>query len=198
MALETRESNLRPSQHPRICRSVRLVTTPATLETYRRMLECERPTLFTMTTEATLLIRRKRLHHSGPETPVRIVAIHAGHGPFREAVLVGSLELIPSARMATGALNIHCRRFPLYQPHRTAAVNRMTRRAGDLALGVTALNPTHVSRLIQMAFEAGLIHLGWLQLGRIPDLIRRSRFGVLAAGSMAGFAGFAVPSTLLV
>src|SRR5437879_8144334 len=107
MALETRESNLRPRQHPRIRRSVRLVTAPAALEPYRRMFECERPKLFTVTAEAAWLVGRKRLHHSLPETAVRIVAIHAGHGPFRQPVLVGSLELIPGAHMATGALGIN-------------------------------------------------------------------------------------------
>src|SRR6476620_10867825 len=112
MALETRESNLCPRQHPRIRRSVRLVTAPAALEPYRRMLEGERPTLFTVTAEAAWLVGRKGLHHSLAETAVRIVAIHARHGPFRQPVLEGSLELIPGAGMATGALCIDCRRFP--------------------------------------------------------------------------------------
>src|SRR6185369_2843338 len=105
---------------------------------------------------------------------------------------------IPGARMATRALFIDSRRFSHYQPRWTAAVNRMTRRAGNLALGVAALNPPRVCRLIQVAFEAGLIHFDGLQLGRIPDLIGRSGFGVLAAGAMAGLASLAVPSALLI
>jgi hypothetical protein len=55
-----------------------------------------------------------------------------------------------------------------------------------------------MGRLIQVAFETGLIYFDGLQLGRIPDLIGRSGFGVLAAGAMAGLASLAVPSALLI
>jgi hypothetical protein len=97
--------------------------------------------------------------------------------------------------MATRALLIDHRRLLRYQD---LAVNRVTRCAGNLAPGMAALNPPRVRRLIQMAFEAGLVHLDGLELGRIPDLLRRSGFGVLAAGAMAGFASLAVPPALFV
>src|SRR2546423_15504267 len=80
MALQTHKADLLAREHARIRRSVRLMAGRAALKSHRRVLECERPSLIAVTAEATWLSGRKRLHHPGPETSVRIVAIDAGHG----------------------------------------------------------------------------------------------------------------------
>src|SRR5436189_3009435 len=74
----------------------------------------------------------------------------------------------------------------------------MTGRAGDLAFRMTALNASGVCGLIQMAFQAGSIHLAGRKLGRISDLLRRSRLCVPAPRAMTGFAGLATPTAFLI
>src|SRR5579859_3059506 len=73
------------------------------------------------------------------------------------------------------------------------AVNRMAPGTGDLALGMAALNASYMGRFVQMAFEAGLIHIAGAELGRIPDFLRRAGFGVPAARAVAGLARLAIP-----
>ena len=198
MALQANESDLLPREHPWIRRSVRFVTTRTALEPYRSVFKCERPSLIAVAAETARFVGRKRLHHARTEAPMGVVAIDARHGAFRNPMLERLLKLTPGAPMATRALFIDGCRLSRHQACRSTCMNRMTRCAGDLALGMTALNASGVRRPIQMAFQASLIHVGGRKLGRIPDLIRRSGLGMLTPRAMTGFAGLAVPSSLLI
>src|SRR5437762_6085539 len=70
----------------------------------------------------------------------------------------------------------------------------MARCAGDLAAGMAALNPSGMRPLVEMALEAGLVHLGRRKLGRVPDQFGGSRFSVRAPGPVAGFASLSGPA----
>src|SRR5437762_14383852 len=74
----------------------------------------------------------------------------------------------------------------------------MARCAGDLAAGMAALNPSGMRPLVEMALEAGFVHLGRRKLGRVPDQFGGSRFRVRAPGPVAGLAGFSRPAAFLV
>ncbi len=88
------------------------MTAPTALKPYGRMLECEWSAFVPVALEAAGLIRREGLHHAGPETSMRIVAIDARHGALRNAVLEGTLKLRQYILMTTGTLLIHRSRFP--------------------------------------------------------------------------------------
>jgi hypothetical protein len=123
------------------------VTTAAALKSNWRMLECKRSPLIAVAAKAAGFIGCEGLHHPA-ETPVWIVAIHAGHCSFRQPVLVGPLKLCPDTGVAIGALFINLRLLSRDKTLRTMQVDRMTRRAGDLAFGVTTLETSNVGRLI--------------------------------------------------
>jgi hypothetical protein len=87
---------------------VGLVASAASLKTHRRVLEGERATLVAVTVEATRFVGGEGLGHGWARASVGIVAIDAAHRLFRQAVMVGSLELRPDIGMATRALPIDC------------------------------------------------------------------------------------------
>ena len=83
------------------------MATPTALEPHGRMLERERSTFVSMTSETAGLIRGEGLKHSGPDASMRVVAIRTGHGVLRDAVLERALELSHYILMASGTLLIH-------------------------------------------------------------------------------------------
>jgi hypothetical protein len=198
MALQANEPDLLARKHPRIRRSVRFVTARAALEPYGRVFKCERAPLIAVAAEAARFARGERLLHAWTKASMGIVTIDTRHGAFGDPMLERLLELTPCALVATRALFIDGRGVAGYQASRAMCVNRMTRRAGDLAFRMAALNTSGVCRLVQVAFQASFVHLGGSQLGRISDLLRRSGLGVLAPRAMTGFAGLAVPTALLI
>ena len=129
---------------------------------------------------------------------MRIVAIDAGHGAFRQPVLVGPLETGPDVGVALGALRVDVGRFARHQAVRSVLVNRVARGATHLVFGMTAINASDMGGLVQMAGEAELVGFGGLEFGRVADVGGGHRFGVFAAGSMARFAGFGLPAALLI
>jgi len=130
------------------------VTASAALESDRLMLERERTAFVPVTIEATGLIGRERLRHRRPEASVRIVAIDAGHRPFREPVMIGPLELRPDIEMAARALLVNGGRLAGHQTIGRVAMNFMAGRAGNRVLGMAALQSSDVRRLIQVAGKA--------------------------------------------
>jgi len=66
--------------------------------------------------------------------------------------------------------------------------------ASDLILRVAALDASDVRGLIEMALQAVAISRGGGQAGRVDDVRFIGAFGVLAAGAMAGLAGFGLPA----
>ena len=74
---------------------MRLVTRRAAFKAHRRMFEGKRTPLVAMAPEAARVIGRETLQHRGPDTAVRIVAVHATHVAFGELVMEGPLELRP-------------------------------------------------------------------------------------------------------
>ena len=93
VAFQTHLPHLRANQHSRVGRSVLLMAGGAAVELHRRMLERERSALIAMALQATRFARRERLRHRRTHGAVRVVAIHALHGIFRNLVPEGHFEL---------------------------------------------------------------------------------------------------------
>ena len=93
MALQADELNLRAGQHPRIYRSVRLVTGAATFDPHRRVFENKWASEVAMAFHAARFIGIYETHVAREVATVRVVAIHARHGALRQAVPVRPLEL---------------------------------------------------------------------------------------------------------
>src|SRR5579864_8372990 len=74
----------------------------------------------------------------------------------------------------------------------------MARRARDLILGVAALQPADVGRIVQVTGKADLVRRRGSQLRWIANIVGRGGFGVLLRGPMAGFARPPLPTALLV
>ena len=104
MALQAYVAHLRARQHPRIGRAVRLVAGAAAFQPHRSMLEDKRPALVAMALHAARFVSEGCFHAVRAERAVRIVAVHARHGAFRQAMLVGTVEGRPLRKMASGAL----------------------------------------------------------------------------------------------
>ena len=79
---------------------------------------------------------------------MRIVAIDAGHGAFRQPMFIGALETGPDIGVALGALRVDFRRLARHQAVRSILVNRMAGRAAHLILGMTAINTSDVGGLV--------------------------------------------------
>src|SRR5262252_8901587 len=90
---------------------MRLMTGRAALQPHRRVFKREGPALIAMALEAARLIGRNHPHRSRRKAPMRIVAIHAGHGAFGKPMLVGPLELRPDVSMTARALLVDRRKF---------------------------------------------------------------------------------------
>ena len=198
VTLQADEAHLGACQHARVSRAVRLVACPAALGFDGGVFEHEGAALVAMAFETAGLVGIDGLNH-GPrdEAAVRVMAIDARHGAFRDTMLVGSLEAGPHIRMALGALRIHIGRLARYQAVRSILVNRVTGGATHLVFGMTTINPSHVGGLIEMAGEAELVGGRGLQLGRLHDVRRAHGFGMLAARAMARFTGFGFKAAFL-
>ena len=93
VAFQAEQAHLRPRQHTRIGRTMRLVAGHTTFKTHRLVLERERPALVAMAVEAPRLVRREALRHGRANTAVRIVTVDAAHRAFRQLVMIGPLKL---------------------------------------------------------------------------------------------------------
>ena len=186
MAFQAHQSHFLPHQHPRIGRAMRLMTRRAAVEAHGSMFEGERPALVAVAVQAARLIRSEALPHRRPNAPVRIVAIHAAHGALRKLVMIRPLELRPFIRVAPRALRIYLHRR---SRHHLTGMHLVARSTRDLVLGVAALQPPHVRRLIQVAVQADFVDRRRRQLRRIANQRRVRRFGVLLSRPVAALAG---------
>ena len=107
MALQTDELHLRTSEHPWIYRAVRLVAGTAPFQLDRRMLKDERSPQVAVALHAPRFIGIYKLQVALKVAPVWIVATHARHGAFRQAVPVRPLEAGPDINVALRAELIH-------------------------------------------------------------------------------------------
>ncbi len=104
------------AEQPRVRRSVRIMTTFASIHSHSRMLEDEGSARFYMTVQTGFFIRlclfghaRSRCHAPGRgERAVRIVAIGTGHEPFLDAMFEGHGELRPYIRVTVIAQGELC------------------------------------------------------------------------------------------
>ena len=176
---------------------MRLVARHAALQADRRVLVGEGPGLVAMALEAARLVGADGLDGARQEAAVRVVAVHAGHGAFRQPVLVRPLEAGPHVRVAPGAQLVDVRLFARHQPVGPVLVDGVAGDAAHLVPGMTAVDASHVRGLIQMAGEADLVRFGGLELARIADIGRAGRIRVLASRTVAGFAGLVSQPCLL-
>jgi hypothetical protein len=117
-----------------------------------------------------------------------IMAVDAAHRSFRHPVMIGLLELSENVLMAARTLFVDLHRLARHQPIRTVGMNLMAGDTGDRIVAVTALKASHVGRLIEMAFETGLIGSRGSQLGRVSDQSRVTGAGMQRAHPVTGFA----------
>src|SRR5579864_2759235 len=96
--------------------------------------------------------------------------------------------------MATGALGVDFRFLVLHQFGAAGSVHEMTGGAGYLILGVSGRDAAPRCALIQVATEAGAIHLARWQFGGVVNIVGRSRFGVFGTRAVAGLAAFLFPA----
>jgi hypothetical protein len=174
-------------QHPGIRRTVRLVTAPATFKTHHSMLEGKWSAFVAMTIETSRFISGEDLRHGRPDAAVRIVAIDAGHGAFRELVMVRPLELRPNIYVTARTQLVYRRSFARYQAKGPIGMNLMTRGAGHLILDMAALQAANLRRLVEVAREAAPVHFRRRKLGGVADVGGTGAFRVFAAGTVARF-----------
>lgn len=155
VALQANEPNVRPRQHPWIRRAMRLVTCLAAFKAHWRMLESEWTPFVAVAAEASRLVGREGLKDRGPNAAMRIVAIYAAHVAFRKFVMERPLELGQDVYVAASALRVNC--FGLARHQRVAGMDFVAGGAGNLVLGVAALDPPDVRGLIQMASETDFV-----------------------------------------
>src|SRR5271169_4798929 len=86
MAFQADKAHVGPREHARIRRAMRLVTGLAAFKAHRGMFERKWAPFVAMALEASRFVGREALEHGGPDTAVRIVAIHAAHAAFRKLV----------------------------------------------------------------------------------------------------------------
>lgn len=194
VALETRQPHLLPRQHSGISGSVRFMTRRTSFKSHWTVLEGERPALIAMTGQAAGFIGSEALQHRRTYRAVWIVAVDATHCAFRQLVVIRALELRPNIEVATGTLLIDGRGFAIHQSIWPIGVNLMTGRAGHLVLHVTAFEASHMRRLVQVTCETDLVGRRRCQLGRVLDCGCVGRFGMLLAGTVAGFARPLLPT----
>ena len=95
VTLQTYKTNFMPGQHPRIRRSMRLVTGAAAFQSHGRVLERKGSALIGVALQAAWLIPGECSNHLWTRASMRIMAVYAGHGSLRQPVRVGPLELGP-------------------------------------------------------------------------------------------------------
>ena len=169
------------------------MTGGASLEAHGAMLEGKWTSLIAVAAQAPRFIGGETLRHRRPDAAVRIVAIDAAHRAFGKFVVSGPLKLRPHIDVTRGALLIDRDRLAHHQRVPVVGVNLVTRGAGDLILGMTALQSAHVRGLVQVTGQADFIGSGRGELGGIANVGGVGRFGMLLSRSMAGFAGSALP-----
>src|SRR5688572_26841758 len=127
MTLEAHVTGLSADQHPWIGRSVRLMTASTSLQSNRRVLEREWPSLVGMALVTSGLVRGCRAHHCGSRTDraVGIVTVDARHCTFGNPVPIWPLELVGRAHVTPGALGIGFRTLLRNQTGRPFLVDRM-------------------------------------------------------------------------
>ena len=76
-------------------------------------------------------------------------------------------------------------------------MNGVAAAAGNLSLGMAALDAARMSGFIQVTSKADLVRLPGAKLGRVSNVLGRSRLGVLARGAVAGLAGLTLAAELL-
>ena len=116
----------------------------------------------------TRLVGRSRPDGARENASVWIVAVHAAHRAFGQLVFVWPLETRPFRRVAAGALRVDSRPAPWYQFF-IRLMHRMAGYAAHLIARVSALDSSHVRRLVQMATQTAVVRLGCRQLRRIAN-----------------------------
>ena len=101
---------------------------------------------------------------------MRIMAIDARHGVFRDLMTIGLLKLRHHLQVASGAEFVDLFRCPHHQPYRAVCMDRVAGDAGNGILHVAALNPPRMRCLIEVASHADLVCLNGGKLGGIPDI----------------------------
>ncbi len=198
VAFETNLRHLRTFQHSGIRRSMSRVAGAASFKSHRAMLERERTALIAMAVQASRLVRPEYLRHHRLHAAVRIVAIDAAHGALGHFMMKRLLELRRDAQVTGLALLIDRFFLAHHQFFMASAVNAVAGGAGNQILGVTALQPSDMRRLIQVASQANPIGGSGSQLPWIPDIGGRCRLCVFRPWTVAGFARPARESPLLV
>ena len=157
VALHAHEAHFMPGQHPWIRRPVRLVARRASFEAHRSVLKRKGSHFIAVAFGAAWFVGSRSLNLPGQRAAVRIVTIHAGHSPFRQAVFVWFLEAGPHVGVACGAQCVDFRRLARNQAVRSILVDGVAGRATHLIPGMTAINTSAVRGLIPMAGEADAI-----------------------------------------
>ena len=157
MALQADELNLRAGQHPRIYRSVRLVTGAAAFQPHGSVFENKGASQVAMAFHAARFIGIYETHVAGEVATVRVVAIHARHGAFRQAVPVRPLEAGPDIRVAFRAELVYIDYFSCHQPMWAILMDRVAGRTTHLILGMTAVDASYICVLVQMTGETDTI-----------------------------------------
>jgi hypothetical protein len=134
----------------------------ATLQPHWSMLERKGTGLIAMAPCAARFVGARGLGHFGQHTAVRIVAIHARHGAFGQAVFVGALKAGPNVGVASGALRVDFRRLARHKPVRSILVDGVAGSATYVILVMTAGQTAGVSGLVLMAGETDTVGLGGL------------------------------------
>ena len=115
VALHANEAHLRARQHAWIGGPVGLVAGAAAFQSHRGVFEGKGSDFIAVAFGASRFVRTCGLNLPGQGTAVRVVAIHAGHGAFGQAVFVGFLETGPDIGVAGGAKRVDGRRLAGHQ-----------------------------------------------------------------------------------
>ena len=174
------------------------MTTTAALKANGSMFKGERPAFVAVASDTSAIVSREGLCHRLGIAAVWIVAIDAGHRPFRQFVMVGLLERGPYVDVATGAFLVDGNRGARHHSLRTVGMHRMATDAGDLVASVARLEPPYVSRLIQVASHADFVCRNSRYLRGIANILGRQRLRVFHRGAVTRLAGFVQPPPLLI
>jgi len=189
MTLQTDETRLRSRQHSRISRAVRLVACGARLGFDGRVLENKGPAFIRVALEAAGIVGINGLQHPARDgASMRVVAVHAGHSAFWEAVLERPLKAGPDVGMAFGALRINVGRLARNKVLRAASMDGVARRTAYLVPRMAAVDTAGVSRPVQVARQAELVVRTGFQLCGLNDVGGAHRLRMFAARPVARLA----------
>ena len=150
---------------------MRFMARGASFEPHRRMFKRKGSALIAMAFDTAGLVSGECLAHCQPRRPMRIVAIDACHGIFRDLVTVGLLKLRHHLQVASGAESVDLFRSPRHQPFRAVCMDGVAGDAGNRILHMAALNASGMRCLIQMASHADLVCLNGCELSGIADIV---------------------------